>query len=344
MFEDLAPVQEWSGNDPDRFRAEIVGRGRPVVLRGVVDDWPLVAKGRTSPQAVVDYLTAFYNDTLVSTVTARPAVRGRLFYEDGARALNFNLSVEKMSSVLKGLLRQIDAAEPIAIAMQGISAAEHLPGLEAANAMSLVPPGTGARLWIGNRVTVAPHFDVADNIACVVAGRRRFTLFPPDQLPNLYVGPFDLTPAGVPVSMVPLGEPDFDLFPRYRDALAAAEVAELEPGDALYIPYMWWHGVQSLEPLSILVNYWWNDDAVAAAQPYGALLHAATLLYRDMPPAHRAIWRAMHDHYVFGVDGDPAAHLAPEHRDRRREVTPEAVAGLKAALADLLDGPAERKD
>jgi hypothetical protein len=63
-----------------------------------------------------------------------------------------------------------------------------------------------------------------------------------------------------------------------------------------------------------------------------------------MPPAHRVIWRAMHDHYVFGRDGDPAAHLAPEHRDRRRDVTPEAVAGLKAALADLLDGPAERKD
>ncbi|QAY76409.1 cupin-like domain-containing protein [Sphingosinicella sp. BN140058] len=342
MLDSVARVEEYANVDAACFG--VIRRGnRPAVLRGLVDSWPLVVHGRRSPQAIVDYLTGFYNGSLVSTVTARPEVRGRLFYEDDARALNFAVSVEKMSSVLKGLLRQIDAPDPIGIAMQGVSAAEHLPGLEADHPMPLVPPGTGARLWIGNRVTVAPHFDVADNIACVVAGRRRFVLFPPEQLPNLYVGPFDLTPAGVPVSMVRFDDPDFDTHPRFRDALAAAQVAELGPGDALYIPYMWWHGVQSLDPLSILVNYWWNADAVSAQHPYGALLHAATLLYRDMPAEQRAIWRTMHDHYVFGVNGDPAAHLRPEHRDRHRPIAPAAVAGLKSALADLIDGAPEQQ-
>ena len=42
----------------------------------------------------------------------------------------------------------------------------------------------------------------------MVAGRRRFTLFPPEQVANLYIGPLDLTPAGQPVSLVDQAQPD----------------------------------------------------------------------------------------------------------------------------------------
>ena len=198
------------------------------------------------------------------------------------------------------------------------------------------PEGVGGRLWFGNRVTVAPHFDASDNVACVAAGRRRFILFPPEQVSNLYVGPFDLTPAGVPVSTVPLDAPDLERYPRYREALAAAQIAELEPGDAIYIPYMWWHGVQSLDPFNVLVNYWWNEDRVAAEHPFGALLHTAHLLYRDMPPHHREAWRALYGHFVFDGDGGTVDERPPEHRGSARPIDP--AARLKAALGALLRG------
>lgn len=56
-----------------------------------------------------------------------------------------------------------------------------------------------------------------------------------------------------------LDAPELDRFLRYAEAMAAAQVAELEPGDAIFIPYMWWHGVQALDPFNLLVNYWWNS-------------------------------------------------------------------------------------
>jgi hypothetical protein len=57
-----------------------------------------------------------------------------------------------------------------------------------------------ASIWIGNRTRIAAHYDLPDNVAVVAAGHRRFTLFPPEQVRNLYVGPVDFTrrPAGQP--------------------------------------------------------------------------------------------------------------------------------------------------
>ncbi|HEY7007097.1 MAG TPA: cupin-like domain-containing protein, partial [Sphingomicrobium sp.] len=144
------------------------------------------------------------------------------------------------------------------------------------------------------------------------------------------------TPANVPVSMVSLDEPELDRFPRYREAMKSALAAELEPGDAIYIPYMWWHGVQSLDGFNVLMNYWWNRDEVAARHPYGALLHLAFILYRDMPAEQRQAWRALYDHYVFRSGGDPMEAFPAAQRYDGRDVDPQRVDRLKDALRDLL--------
>jgi cupin-like protein len=334
IFDDVPRVAELADITPAAFQAEIARSGRPLVLRGAVADWPLVEHARRSPEALVDYLTGLVSSELADTVIAPPAARGRLLYDEDFSGLNHRRSVEKLPNVLRGLLKQMAEPEPVGISIQGLSAAEHFRGLEQHNSTELVPAGTEARLWIGNAVTVAPHFDAADNLACVAAGRRRFVLFPPDQVGNLYVGPFDLTPAGVPVSIVPLDDPDLDRWPRYRQALAAAEVAELGPGDAIYIPYLWWHGVQSLEPLNMLVNYWWYGDPIAAQHPFGALLRTCHSLFQHMPPEHRAAWRGLYEHYVFA--GEPAEHL-PEQLRGAAEPSPEAIKQLKAAMGALFE-------
>ena len=153
------------------------------------------------------------------------------------------------------------------MAVQSEKIPEMLPGFELENAIDLLPPNVVPRAWIGNRIRVAPHYDLMENVGCVVAGRRRFTVFPPEQFANLYPGPFELTPAGTPISLVDIQHPDLDRFPRYAEAAETAQTALLEPGDAIYLPFHWWHGVDSLEPVNFFVNYWWNDRSRASAIP-----------------------------------------------------------------------------
>ena len=330
------PIRQWRDVDAARFHSEIVPLAQPAVLRGIGDDWPLVRHYRRSLETLVDYLSGFDSGELVTATIVPPEARGRMAYEEGAKALNHRNSLEQLANVLKGLLKLMPNAHPPGVFMGGLDARERLPGLEQENRTDFVPPGTAAHVWIGNAVTVSPHFDAGDNLAVVVAGKRRFTLFPPDQVSNLYVGPFDLTPAGLPISMVAHNAPDLERYPRFREALAAAQVAELEPGDAIYIPYLWWHGVESLDPFNMLVNYWWYRDEVAAAHPYGALLRATYELYRNVPPEHRRAWKQMYDHWVFEEQGNPAAHLPPAQRTAPPNIDAEAIARFRRALGDLL--------
>src|SRR5690606_38352795 len=82
-----------------------------------------------------------------------------------------------------------------------VPVSRHLPGFERENASRAVPSEVEPRIWLGNRSHVSCHFDTFDNLACVVAGRRRFTLYSPELIGDLYVGPLDRTMAGQPVAL-----------------------------------------------------------------------------------------------------------------------------------------------
>ena len=328
------PTREVAAVDFTRFHDEIRPAGEPIVMRGVVRDWPAVAAALQGDRAIVDYLIACQPRRPIGAIAARPEEEGRFFYNADLTGFNFVQGRGRMDDFLRDLLLAREHAHPPAMAMQSEVISEVIPSFGEANVLPLLK-GVEPRIWIGNRIRVSPHCDLMENVACVVAGRRRFTLFPPDQLVNLYPGPFELTPAGTPVSMVDPYAPDLDRFPRFAAAWATAQRTELEPGDALYIPYMWWHGVDSLEPVSILVNYWWNDVAKDISTPYDAMLHNI-LTFRHLPPGQRAVWRTMLDYYIFESHGDPAAHL-PEHaRGMMGAPTPELLARLRSTLKKIV--------
>lgn len=331
----MMAAAEYRDVDPRVFREEIVPRDRPAVLRGLVADWPAVAAGRASPRAMGDYIARFDLGRPVQTALGPPEIKGRLFYRHDMTGFNFERVGESFAAALARILDTLDSPAPPAIYAGAVSTAEGFPGFAEANTMPLLEPSVVSRLWVSNRVTAPTHYDMSDNIACVVAGRRRFTFFPPEQLANLYVGPLEFTPAGQPTSLVDVAAPDLVRFPRFAEALAAAETAELEPGDAVFIPNLWWHNVDSLSAFNILVNYWWFDGTRGTGSPFAALMYGVLAL-SDLPESRRMAWRRMFDHYVFRTGGDPVPHLAPEHRGVLGKMTPALAGQIRAWLLKAL--------
>jgi hypothetical protein len=305
-------VRERGAVDAATFRSEVAGGNSPVLLRGQAAAWQAVERGQMGDRPIAEYLASFGGGQPLEVMVGPPEIGGRFFYREDMRGFNFQRQRVPLGSLVGELLRLAEqqSPDPPAIYASAAEAPDHLPGWHEANPLDLPPSDAVPRLWIGNATQVATHFDASPNLAVCVAGSRRFTLFPPEQVANLYLGPLDNTLAGPPNSMVDPDAPDLERYPRFAEALAHAQVAELAPGDALFIPAIWWHHVRAFGRLNVLVNYWWAYDS--SATPFIALVHAL-MSVRDLPPAEKRAWRAWFDHLVFGdEDGAAAAHL-PDH-------------------------------
>lgn len=328
-------IEEIRATDGPLTRQALIDGARPRVLRGICRDWPMVALARGSDSAFARELAHHDNATPVDALLMPREAHGVVGYNDDLSGFNyrhFRVTVTQVLERLATYSRQDEGAAP-GVAMQSALIAQCLPGLMESHPFPLLDADVQPRLWIGNRVTTPAHFDTSHNLAVVVCGRRRFTLLPPEQVRNLYVGPLDRAPTAAAISLPPIDAVDDPRYPRLGEALAHAQVAELEPGDAIYIPPVWWHHVASLERLNALVNYWWRPPAFPGHVPepgLDALMHCV-LAFRSLPSAERQAWRTLLDHYVFD-DADPAAHLPADRRGVLGPLTAEVEARLRSLM------------
>ena len=332
----MKEIEQIEVREPIEFPGQFAGATEPAVLRGLAADWPIVQAARQSNDAAYEYLRSFYNDTPVTISVGGPEAQGRIFYTEDMTGLNFETRRGQLDEVLDEIRRMESMENPPVHYVGSTTVDVVLPGFREHNDLDFKGVKPMIRIWIGNRTRIASHYDITDNIACVAAGRRRFTLFPPDQLKNLYVGPLDLTPAGQSISMVDLNDPDFDRFPRFREALEHGQVTELEPGDAIFVPSMWWHNVEGLDPFNVLVNYWWRDVPAYLGTPLEVLNHAL-LSIRDLPKEQREVWRDMFEHYVFNPDDDVASHIPENARGVLAPMTDESARRIRALLIKTLN-------
>ena len=338
MHAEPKKAQEWHDIDAALLEAAIRPRGRPAILRGLVQDWPVVQAGRESPQALSAYLKSYYTGLPAPLFEGPAAINGRFFYNDTLDGFNFESKRALLSDVLDRLQHDLGNVSAPAVYAGSVSIPIYLPGFSNANnlrSLFSVESSVIESIWLGNRTCIAPHFDNTENIACVVGGTRRFTMFPPEQISNLYVGPLDLTPAGQPISLVDVRNPDFTRFPRFADALAAAEVAELSPGDAVYIPALWWHNVEGLEDFNVLVNYWWRDVPDYFESPSMSLLHCLMTL-KSLPPQQRRDWKAVFDYLIFQSEGPALEHLPQSVQGLFGELTQAKVDRIRSILLKSL--------
>ena len=328
----ITEVELSPGTSPSQ---ELLTSDTPWVARGYLREWPVVEHGKQGDEKALAYLASFYQGRPVSAFLAEPEYKGRFFYNEDVTGFNFVQVDTRLDQVFSKLLSLKDESNAPSLYVGSTQTSAWLPGFNEAHPLPATLPGVMTSLWIGNQSRVAAHFDFPRNIAGCVIGQRRFTLFPPDQVANLYVGPWDLTPAGQPISMVDFENPDYDRFPRFAEAEANAVVTELAPGDVIYIPNMWWHQVESLSVINGLVNFWWQETPGVYGSPTEALKHAF-LSIRSLPLHQRNALKSLFDHYVFAEDTQHLEHL-PEASWGRLDSVPDFLARqLRAELTNSL--------
>lgn len=321
---------------------QLMEEQRPTILKGVASDWPLVREGLASAQDALAYLQRFDTGLPVVGFKGPPEIAGRFFYNDDVSGFNFEGARVGLTAMLEQIAAHLSHPEPPSFYIGSTDLGIYLPGFrEAGNELVLAHPMFAenppiASIWIGNRTTATAHYDMSHNLACCVVGRRRFTLFPPDQVGNLYPGPLEPTPGGQVVSMVDFAGPDFAAHPGFRAALAVAEIAELEAGDVLFYPALWWHHVEALDAFNVLVNYWWNISPAFMDTPQNTMLHALLSL-RDRPDPEKQAWKALFDYYIFGPADRAGAHLPAHARGPLGPLDDLSARRLRAQLLSKLN-------
>lgn len=129
-----------------------------------------------------------------------------------------------------------------------------------------------ANLWIGTQGTTSRlHSDNYDNVYIQVSGTKRVYLMPPGSFVD--IDEKELKPAtyNEHMELVPdpqgekdeLGIPHTVLFPTYDPSTQARKgslwIVDLQPGDVLFLPALWYHQVEIISPgLNMSINYWYS--------------------------------------------------------------------------------------
>lgn len=332
----LPKVKSVTSLEYDVFASEIQVANKPLIIKGLVKGWPLVQAAEESREALFNFLSEYQLDGRIKILEGPASIQGAFSYNDSLSGFNFERKETQFSKFVARLLKYSEQHISPVLSMQSAYIDEYFPGLEEVTKTNLLEGRP--RIWIGSKTTVATHYDDAENIACVVSGKRRFTLFPPEQIKNLYVGPLEFTPAGAQVSLASLVDPDFEQYPKLELACKHALVADMEPGDALYIPSLWWHHVEALEKINVLVNFWQGGSIGGDVGPYpmdALLMNLLTI--RSLPEQRREAWKAIFDHYIFEVNGDPLEHLPDHMHGMLGGLTPQAQEQLKAWISRQLE-------
>lgn len=316
---------------------------QPLVLKGLVKHWPLKQEADNSSDAAVAYLKSFYNGKPAFAYFGDQTIAGNYSYTDDVSSLNYESKPAAIDEVLDLITAHINTPKPPSFYIASNVIEANFPSMSEVNPLHIPvaqkefatePPIPS--IWIGNKSVARCHYDASDNIACCVAGKRRFIVFPPDQISNLYPGPLAPTPGGQAITMVDFHNPDFDKYPRFKDALAHAQIAELEPGDAIFIPSMWWHQVEGLNDFNIMINYWWSDAEKFMGSAMNVLLHAMLSL-RDKPEHEKQAWKHVFEYYIFGDSNQARAHLPEQAHGFLAQMDPMLSRQLRTLLINKLN-------
>lgn len=228
-----ASIQKIDTPDEIVFYREYWSRNQPVVFKGMADDWQAMSKW-TFP-----FLSDTFGDCLVE------------IQENREKDPNYELNSikHKKKVTVQEFIDRIGLGPSNDFYMTAnnhIFESEEMGAL--LNDIGSVPPyiappkerDKGWFLWVGPAGTITPlHHDENIIFHTQIKGRKKWKLISPLDTPNLYNHK-------AVFSQVDLFNVDYNRFPLMRNVQIAEVV--VEPGETLFLPLGWWHGVEALEP------------------------------------------------------------------------------------------------
>jgi hypothetical protein len=314
---------------------------KPVILKGLVKDWPLVKAGQQSANRVMQVLEQHDSGRPLLVYKGPASIKSRFAYDQSCTGFNFSSERSNIAEVFGAIRSQLADEVHDYLYINSLRLDDGFPALSDTHQLTFDHVEFNnnqpvAKIWLGTESVAAAHFDQPKNMACCVLGKRRFTLFPPEQVSNLYPGPLSPTPGGQVVTMADLSQPDFERFPRLKNALENAYIADLEPGDALYYPSMWWHEVQAFDRFNAMINFWWMTAAPYLGSPMDVLMHAM-MSVRDRPEKEKKAWKALFDYYIFADSEQVRAHLPPQSHGALAPMDDNLTRRLRAMIRNNLN-------
>jgi hypothetical protein len=246
-----------------------ISSNTPVVVKGLADFPPL--------NWSIDSLEKRYGDVPIRVVVSDSQ---HFAYDDKRERTIVQMT---LSEFLDRGIRSLGADGKYYVL--GKSPAEQFPGLmnEIKLPEQLLPFISGMGLFLEKNIWMshggtrtALHFDTQDNFNIQIEGEKIFWLYPP-RIDGMYTYNFYSQASYVsPVDPRHLDRERFPLFPNPEDGFEVA----LKPGDMLYLPYGWWHQVDTTGEQNLNVNFWWVPYAKLLPLWQQSLRGAAVLAHR----------------------------------------------------------------
>lgn len=314
---------------PERF-AELAAGNQPFILQGCIDHWPLYRTLRQleSPVDQVEYLADLLPKKKVGFTWVPAEQRGILGFDQNLRP-NFSLATKSapFSDFARQCTNSLWNPDAGTLYLQSMPIPELTRKLGGLDLFEGLLPVMAPRFWIGTGgQKVVLHNDPFRNAIAVFAGTKRVTLFPPAELPNLYIAPLDRRVAGVLSSIVTVTDPDLQKFPKFEQALESAQVAVLEAGEILFLPALWWHHVEGFG-LNVGINCWFRHE-----RPVEKLYVPCEGLMTDLKDVPLDARQSLHATFVAAIDGTLAE--LPADADRLHRRTFREAMKVKARLDD----------
>lgn len=215
-------VERRTSLSTSEFLLKYKNNATPVIMSDLTSDWPATKKWN------IEHLKAVAGDQVVPVYSSEPA-QGKQHQHAAERNIKLSAYLEMLEKGEKDLrmffyniLENVPSLlDDFTYPELGMTFFKRLP--------VLFVGGKGAKVQM--------HYDIdlANLVLCHFGGPKRVLLIPPEQTPFIYKVPFSFSA----LHKVDFANPDFEKYPALRHL--NAYVADLQHGDALYIPSGYWH-------------------------------------------------------------------------------------------------------